>query len=34
MVLSPNDQEVASSEKNTQFKTRLRKSYPVSDQNG
>ena len=34
MVLSPNDQEVASSEKHMQFKTRLHKPYPISDQNG
>ena len=33
MVLSPND-EVASSKKNTQFKIRLHKPYPISDQNG
>ena len=35
MVLSPNDEEVAnSSKKHTQFKTRVRKSYLISDQNG
>ena len=35
MVLSPNDEEVAnSSKKDTQFKTRVHKSYPISDQNG
>ena len=35
MVLSPNDEEVAnSSKKHTQFKTRVRKSYPISDQKG
>ena len=35
MVLSPNDEEVAnSSEKRTQFKTRVHKPYPISDQNG
>ena len=34
MVLSPNDEEVASSKKHTQFKTRVHKSYPISDQNG
>ena len=35
MVLSTNDEEVAnSSEKHTQFKTRMHKTYPVSDQNG
>ena len=34
-VLSPNDQEVASSsQKHTQFKTRVHKPYPISDQNG
>ena len=33
MVLSPNDEEVASSKKHTQFKTRVHKSYPISDQN-
>ena len=31
MVLSPNDVEVASSEKN-QFKARVHKPYPISDQ--
>ena len=35
MVLSPNDEEVAnSSKKHTQFKTRVHKPYPISDQNG
>ena len=35
MVLSPNDEEVAdSSKKHTQFKSRVHKPYPVSDQNG
>ena len=35
MVLSPNDEEVAnSSKKQTQFKTRVHKPYPISDQNG
>ena len=34
MVLSPNDEEVASSKKHTQFKTRVHKAYPISDQNG
>ena len=34
-VLSPNDEEVASSSKlHTQFKTRVHKPYPISDQNG
>ena len=33
MVLSPNDKEIASSKQNTQFKTRVHKLYPVSDQN-
>ena len=34
-VLSPNDEEVAnSSKKHTQFKTRVLKLYPISDQNG
>ena len=34
-VLSPNDEEVASSsQKHTQFKTRVHKPYPISDQNG
>ena len=34
MVLSPNDEEVAnSSKKHTQFKTRVHKTYPISDQN-
>ena len=35
MVLLPNDEEVAnSSKKHTQFKTRVHKPYPFSDQNG
>ena len=35
MVLSPNDEEVAnSSKKHTQFKTRVHKPYPISDQDG
>ena len=35
MVLSPNDEEVAnSSKKHTHFKTRVHKSYTISDQNG
>ena len=35
MVLSSNYEEVAnSSKKNTQFKTRVHKPYPISDQNG
>ena len=35
MVLSPNDGQVAnSSDKHTQFKTRVHKPYPISDQNG
>ena len=35
MVLSPNNEEVAnSSKKHTQFKTRVLKPYPISDQNG
>ena len=34
MALSPNDEEVASSKKHTQFKTRVHKPYPISDQNG
>ena len=33
MVLSPNDEEVASSKKHTQFKTRVHKPYPTSHQN-
>ena len=33
MVLPPNDKEVAS-KKHTQFKTRVRKPYPIPDQNG
>ena len=33
MVLSPNDEEVANfSKKHTQFKTRVHKPYPISDQ--
>ena len=35
MVLSANDEKVAnSSKKHTQFKTRVNKPYPISDQNG
>ena len=35
MVLSPNNKEVTnSSKKHTQFKTRVHKPYPISDQNG
>ena len=35
MALSPNDEEVAnSSKKHTQFKTRVHKPNPISDQNG
>ena len=34
IVLSPNDEEVASSKKHTRFKTRVHKPYPISDQNG
>ena len=35
MVLSRNDEEVAnSSKKHTQFKTRVHKPYPISDQKG
>ena len=35
MVLSPNDEAAAnSSKKHTQFKTRVHKPYPISDQNG
>ena len=34
MVLSPNDGKVASWKKHTQFKTRVHKPYPISDQNG
>ena len=34
MVLSPNDEEVASSKKNTQFKTKVHKPCPISDQKG
>ena len=34
MVLSPNDEEVASSKKHIQFKIRVHKPYPISDQNG
>ena len=29
MVLSPNDEEVASSKKHTQFKTSMYKPYPI-----
>ena len=34
MVLSANDEEVASSKKHTQFKTSMHKPYPISDQKG
>ena len=35
MVLLPNDEEVAnSSKKRTQFKTRVHKPYPISNENG
>ena len=35
MVLSPNDEEVAnSSKKHIQFKSRVHKPHPISDQNG
>ena len=35
IILSPNDEEVAnSSKKHFQFKTRVHKPYPISDQNG
>ena len=35
MGLSPNDEEVANlSKKTSQFKTRVHKPYPISDQNG
>ena len=35
IILSPNDEEVAnSSKKHVQFKTRVHKPYPISDQNG
>ena len=34
MVSPPNDEEVASSKKHTQFKTTVHKPYPISDQNG
>ena len=35
MVLLPNDEEVANSlKKHTQFRTRVHKLYPTSDQNG
>ena len=33
IVLSPNDEEVASSKKHTQFKTKVHKPYPNLDQN-
>ena len=34
-ILSPNDKEVANSnKKHIQFKTRVHKPYPISDQNG
>ena len=34
MILSPNDEEVASSKKHSPFKTRVHKPYPISDQKG
>ena len=34
MVLLPNDEVANSSKKNSQFKTRVHKAYPISDQNG
>ena len=34
MVLSPNDEEIASSKKHTQFRTRVPKPYSISAQNG
>ena len=34
MVLSPNDEELASSKKCTQFETRVHKPYHISDQDG
>ena len=34
MVLSPNDEVANSSKKHIQFKTRVHKPYPISDQNG
>ena len=35
MFLSPNDEEIPNfSKKHTQFKTRVHKPYPISDQNG
>ena len=34
MVLSPYDEEVASSQKHIQFKTKVRRPNPFSDQNG
>ena len=34
LVLSPNDEEVPSSKKHTQSKTRVHKPCPISDQNG
>ena len=34
IVLSPNDEEVASSKKHPQFKIRVHKQDPISDQNG
>ena len=34
MVLSAKDVEVAFSKKHTEFKTRVHKPYPISDQNG
>ena len=34
MILLPSDEEVASSKKRTQFKTKVHKPYPILDQNG
>ena len=34
MILSPNDEEVASSKNHSQFKTRVHKPYLISDQKG
>ena len=33
MMLLPNDEEVASTKIHTQFKSRVHKPYPISDQN-
>ena len=33
-LLLPNDKEVASPKKHTQFKTIVHKPYPISDKNG